>query len=503
MLTEALIPGTDDWYLVELGKELGANFPRIAMLESYRDGTFVVPVEADPAVREAYKKFARKARLTIADTIVTQVVGRQDLRGFRTAAENDANGDREAARLMRQNDLDVQFSEAFDKKAQHGVSFGVVAIDPVTGEPFGKILDSWSVAVRMSEIRPMQVDAAIIASWDPFNQQDVLTLLRPGYMRVAVKPGKQSTIPRDGTQWEPGLAWEWTGGPIPLGFTERVPVVRWSNPHGLGEYENHIDSIDRITEDILQRLTITAMQAFRQRAVTPGDGRALPSHYPDDHPESPGEPIDYDEIYKGGPAALWFLPEGAKIWESSPTDISSLINAEDKDIEHLAAVTGTPLFSVSPAENQSAEGAKLSRETIRTKVRDRNKRDGRSATEFMSLLFEANGDQQRADRTEIVSMWGPMEHISMAEAAEAARAARDGGMSLRGINEHIYQMTPDEMQQEEMSIRDEQFQNSLMGVTVDAGNGQNAGPPRAAETVADRAAPPAAARAVGELQPVE
>lgn len=503
MLSEALIPGTDDWYLVELGKDLGSNFPRIAMLESYRDGTFVVPVEADPAVREAYKKFAKKARLTIADTIVTQVVGRQDLRGFRTAAENDANGDREASRLMRQNDLDVQFIEAFDKKAQHGASFGVVAIDPVSGEPFGKILDSWSVAVRMSEIRPLQVDAAVIATWDPFNQQDVLTLLRPGYMRVAVKPGKQSTIPRDGTEWEPGLSWDWTSGPIQLGFTNRVPVVKWANPGSLGEYENHIDSIDRITEDILQRLTITAMQAFRQRAVTPGEKSPLPSHYPDDHPDSPGEPIDYDEIYKGGPAALWFLPEGASIWESAPTDISGLINAEDKDIEHLAAVTGTPLFSVSPAENQSAEGAKLSRETIRTKVRDRNRRDGRTACEFMSLLFEANKDQQRADRTEIVAMWGPMEYISKAEVADQARAARQGGMSLRGINEHIYQMTPEEMQQEELSKRDEQFQDSLVEVTSDGVDGSNARASREAQAVVDGAAASDSAGSVGELQPVE
>lgn len=503
MLTEATIPGTDDWYLVELGKQLGSNFPRIKELESYRDGSFVVPVEADPAVREAYKKFAKKARLTIADTIVTQVVGRQDLRGFRTAAENDANGDREASRLMRINDLDVQFAEALDKKAEHGEAFGVVAVDPESGEPIGKIMDSWSVAVRMSAVRPMQVDAALIASWDPFNEQDVLTLLRPGFMRVAVKPGKQSTIPTDGTEWEPGMSWDWTGAPMALGFTERVPVVRWANPRGLGEYENHIDSIDRITEDILQRLTITAIQAFRQRAVTPGEKQPLPSHYPDDHPTSPGEPIDYDEIYKGGPAALWFLPEGAKIWESAPTDISGLIQAEDKDIEHLAAVTGTPLFSVSPADNQSAEGAKLSRETIRTKVRDRNRRDGRSAADFMSLLFEANGDQQRADRTEIVTMWGPMEHVSKAEVAEAARAARDGGMSLRGINEHIYQMSPDEMQQEEMSVRDEQFQMSLTEVNANAGNGQDAGPPRATETVADGTAAPDPAGDLGRLQPVE
>src|SRR5690606_35410903 len=109
MLTEAQVPGSDDWYLVQLGEKMGENFARLKELDSRLDGTFAVPNDADPAVREAYMKFANKSRLTFGITIVDQKVGRQNLRAFRTAAEDDQNGDREAARLMRLNHFQQQF----------------------------------------------------------------------------------------------------------------------------------------------------------------------------------------------------------------------------------------------------------------------------------------------------------------------------------------------------------------------------------------------------------
>lgn len=482
MLTDSKVAGSDDWYLFELASELGRGFPRLKTLDSYVDGTFVVPIDADPSSREAYKKFANKARLTFGNTIVEQKVGRMNLRGFRTAADDDANGDRVANRIMRLNRFKVQFRDMQRKKTTHGRAFFVVGLDD-QGVPFVTMRDSWTMAARMNALRPGVADAAVIATWDAVNSQDVLTLLRPGYMRVAVRPAKRSTIPTDGTEWQPGLNWDWTSGPVPLGFTDRIPVAVFENPGGLGEFEIHLDSIDRVTQDILERLTTTAMQAFRQRAIETGEHGALPERYPDDHPERPGELIDYDEIFKSGPAALWLLPRGARVWESSPIDPRSLTAAEKEDLEHLASVSGTPLYQLSPDSNQSAEGAKLQRETIRSMILDRRERDAESLAEVMSLLFEAYGDEVRADPTEIVTIWGQMEYVSKADVAEAARAAKQGGMSQRGINEHIYEMTPEEMALEEQSLRDEQFQMALMGVTTVGGNTGNGGSTRAAETL--------------------
>lgn len=467
-LNEVDVPGSDDWWLVRLAEKLGNNFPRLALLDSYRDGSFVVPITSDPAVRDAYKKFAERARLTFGETIVSQTSGRLHPRGFRTAAEDDKNGDVNASRLWRGSHLGVQVRDMFDDRGTYGEAFGVVGLDEF-GEVYAKFTNPWTTAVEMNALRPWVVDAALIVAWDPILLRDTMVLLRPGVpsatMRVAFREGEQSSINTDGTVWTPGTEWEWAGAAQALGFTERVPVVPFRNPRGVGEFENHLDSISRVTEDILQRLTITAMQAFRQRAVIPGDA-PLPEFYPEGHPQA-GQAIDYNELYKGGPAALWFMPPGAEMWESAATDLQGLLSSEKQDLEHLAAVTATPLYSLSPDANQSAEGAKLARETIRTKVRDRQARDSVSLAEMMSLMFEAAGDVTRSERTQIETIWGPMELVTKADVAESARAAKQAGQSQRFIGEHIYELTPEELELEAESLRDEQLQMSLLGLGAD------------------------------------
>lgn len=471
MLSEVDVPGSDDWLLYRLASRLGAGFERLKRLDSYRDGSYVVSVTSDPALVDAYRQFAGRARMNIADTIVQQTVGRLHVRGFRTAADNDQNGDREAARLLRENHADVQFRGLYDSAVTYGRAFGVVTVDE-QGLPVLSVRDPWTVAVEMNTLRPWLVDAAVIVSRDEINRQDVLTLLRPGSVRVAVRDAVESTVTTDGSRWDPGVEWEWLGAAESLGFTDRVPVVVFANPDGVGEYERHTDSIDRLTEDVLQRLTIVAMQAFRQRAVIPGE-QGMPEVYPEGHPRA-GQKINYSEVFKSSPAAMWFLPPGAEVWESAATDIHGLINAEVKDLEHIAAVTATPLYSLSPNINQSAEASKLAREAIQTKVRDRQLRFSAGFAELMSLLFEAAGDSERADRAEIETIWAPQEVVRRAEVAEAARAAFQAGKSHRFIDEHIFELSPDEMVQEDWNRRDQAFNSELWGVKRD-GRGDGGG----------------------------
>lgn len=499
MLTEADVPGTDDWFLHEIASEMGENFERLKMLDSYDDGSFVVPVEADPSSAAAYQRMAKKARLTFGATIVDQKVSRMNLRGFRTAAEDDVNGDREVNRLLRMNQWKAQFRKLQRWKALYGESFVVIGLDEFN-EPFMTARNPWTVGVKMNSIRPWVTDAAVIASRDDLNGLDVLTLVRPGYIRVAVKKAKQPTIPQDGTKWTPGLDWTWAQSTA-VTWTERVSVVPYRNPDGRGEFERHIDSLDRLTQDILERLTITSIQAFRQRAIETGE-HALQQYYPEGHPQA-GEEIDYDEIYKAGPAALWLLPKGAKIWESAAVDMTSLTLAETKDLEHLAGISGTPLYAFSPDVQGSAEGARLQRETIRSKILDARELDDGSLTVTVSILLEAYGDQGRSDIAEITVMWGQIEYVSKADVSEAARAAKQAGLSQRGINEHIFEMTPEELELESQNLRDEQFQTMLMGGAPDGANDPNGGAARAPEALPGGAAPTDPPGVVEELQPVE
>jgi len=465
VLTQTSITGSDDWWLMRLATELGAGFPRMKRLTRYMEGDAPIPEEADPVIRDSLRKFMRISRLNFAEQLCNSVTGRKRPIGFRTAARGDANGDTVADQIYRNNHMRVQYRDLANDEAAYGRAFTIVsnAFDDQgsVGMPIIMRSNGWNTAVATSATRPWLTETAIQIGYDPLLGVDTITLFRPGYYRQAYRVVKTTTIPTNGSVWNPGNDWTWAYEPRPYGFTQDVPVVEFSTPGGVGEFERHIDTLDRINHTILQRLIITAMQAFRQRGISPGkDGQPFPEYYPEGHPNA-GEKINYDEIYQAGPAALWFLPTGADVWESQVTDIRPILEAVTSDLKHLAGASSTPLYVLSPeAANGSAEGASLARETNLTKVLDRIDRDTSALGRTMSFAFQAIGDDVRADASQIETLWAPVDFTTMAQKAEAARNA-EKNLSRRGIWERIYQMTPAEMVQEEDNLREQGFADEV------------------------------------------
>ncbi|KEP72468.1 hypothetical protein HR12_44640, partial [Microbacterium sp. SUBG005] len=89
-----------------------------------------------------------------------------------------------------------------------------------------------------------------------------------------------------------------------------VPVFAMENEDGIAEFEPHIDVIDRINLGKLQRLVVTAYQAFKARAL-----KNLPDKDDD------GNDIDWGKRLDFAPGALIDLPEGIDVWESEAVDI--------------------------------------------------------------------------------------------------------------------------------------------------------------------------------------
>lgn len=217
-----------------------------------------------------------------------------------------------------------------------------------------------------------------------------------------------------------GRSWSWDeerGGALPH---SRIPVVKFTNKYGLGEFETHLDLLDRINHQILQRMIIAVMQAFRQRAV-----KGLPMTYPVGHPKA-GTEIDYSVIFTADPAALWQLPADAEMWESAVNDLTPILSAVKDDLEHLGAVTRTPLHMLSPAGvNQSAEGASLAREGLVFKTDDRIARTSHSWAQVMSLTLLHAGQPERADLSKLKVIWAPTNRLSLAERADAVSKLKD------------------------------------------------------------------------------
>lgn len=456
MLTQTSVPGTDDWWLMKLAVDFGLDLPRMYQMKSYAEGTNALPDEVDPAMREAYRKFIHLSRLNMAELIVSARTNREKPLGFRTAAPGDDMGDSAAWKMWKRNGMKVGARDFFTAAGNYGSAY-LTTTGPqapsVDAQPLIVPSDGFSTITSPFELQPWKSEAALKVGWDPINQVDILTLFRGGYMRQAMREGRKSSVPSNGRKWTPGRGWDWVSDPVPLGYTTEVPVFRLTGPGGMGMFEKHLDSLDRITDGIRQRLTITAMQAFKQRAVK-GD---LPDVYPADHPQA-GQRIDYDSIFKAGPAALWRLPLGADIWESTVTDITPILSGSKDDIKNLAAASSTALYMLSPdAAGGSAEGASLARESLTFSVEEWIDRAEIPITLALGTGFLAQADMVRAAVGDIEIIWAPVDRSSIIERAAASAQAKTGGLSQRMINEKIFQLTPSEIAQEEQNRNDELF----------------------------------------------
>ncbi len=413
---------------------------RLQMLWNYLRGNPPLPEGAENA-REAYQAFQRKARSNFAELIVSAMSERMTPSGFRTAVDSDATGDAEVGDLWTTAHLDTLSADVHDLMLALGEAFVIVGpVDPDTGVPAVTREDPRFMVAEADPVNPNRLLAAMKVLRDDVAGEDRAYLYLPAgdgrefaEVHVAVRksspyelPGAGVRVPWNGVEPQSprlpfdGRSWSWDeerSGVLPH---KRIPVVRFENKYGLGEFETHIDLLDRINHQILQRMTIAVMQAFRQRAV-----KGLPLTYPAGHPQA-GQEIDYAGIFTADPAALWQLPADAEMWESAVNDLTPILSAVKADLEHLGAVTRTPLHMLSPAGvNQSAEGASLSREGLIFKVDDRIARTSHSWALVMSLMLLHAGQPERAELAKLRVIWAPTNRLSLAERADAATKLKD------------------------------------------------------------------------------
>ncbi|WP_213816236.1 hypothetical protein [Glaciihabitans sp. dw_435] len=461
MLTQTSTPGTDDWWVMQLATDFGNDLPRLHKLQSYADGTNALPDEGDAGMKEAYRRFIHMSRLNMADLIVSTKVARMKPQGFRTAAPGDTDGDAAAYAMWKRSSMKVGVRDFLTDAGVLGAAY-LTTTGPQNPSPQAEPLilpsNGFTTVTRQYALRPWLAEASMQVGHDPVNGVDILTLFRDGTMRQAMRQAeKRSSIPSNGSRWQPGRGWQWVSDPLQLGYTDTNPIFKLSGPGGMGMFEKHTDSLDRLTNRIRDGLTISAMQAFRQRGI---EG-SLPQFYPEGHAKA-GQKIDYNEMYKAGPAALWMLPLGAKVWESAVTDITPILTATKDDAKHVAAVTSTPIYILSPdAANASAEGAKAGGEAFMDSVEEWMERGEIPIVQSLSTGFAAMGDTVRSAVGEIEVIWAPVARTSTQEKSSSASQAKAGGLPQLLIDEKIWGLTPAEIAQARQARSDEAFETAL------------------------------------------
>lgn len=409
--------------------------PRNQILDtlwSYYCGDAPLPQIA-PEYQDIFRDLMRKSRSNFAEMCVSAVVSRMELQGVATKGDKDANGDDTANEIMEESGFAAQFKDIEVFKSALGESFGMVVPPPTAAKVFGALPTIHAIDPRRcvgipDPYNPVRLRAALIKEWDIETKAEVRHLFLPGKKWTLKKnPNGQWDEPTDANVIEKVTGIDDLGG---------IPIVQFQNPLGQGEYEAHLDVLDRLIDITLQSLVLMKFQAFKPMAAI-GD-EPEDDEYDDestfDDEEAASEPTqlisdgspkqvkDWNDVFQAGPGAVWKLPANWQIWQGQAGDVTGIINAKRDTQKEFAAVSHTPLYLITPDDaNGSAEGAGLLREALTSKVRDRRARDQVSTKLLWRIAFAMAGKKVKA--TDILLLWGPMEFKSLAEKGSASAQA--------------------------------------------------------------------------------
>jgi hypothetical protein len=402
--------GSPGFWLAELNRRLDLKFPRLTALEEYDVGSPPLP-RGSRSTAAAFQRFQSQARTNVVGIANSSVSQALNPVGFRTGADADALGDEKAYDIWTGSHM---LADA--KLLAHSITSlgeGYTLTEPDTG-PLGVRINVQSpfdtiVAHAAGDRRKV---VAGLRRWREDDGQWMAVVHLPG--RVIELSGHQGAVAAGPASWTV-LSDEPSG-------IKRVPIVRYVNrprlkpvlvfdgrywTDTLAEAEDNLSIQRRINSGVINRLVVSAAQAFRQRWVTTGENNYTPAQL--------------EEALKSDPGAVWALSGDPKFGEFTASDISQLIREIQSDIESFAALTGTP-YQMLPggATNVGADAIDASRTSLRLKSVDRRVQvsEGNAAT--LSIAFEFLGDADRAAEGLIETIWPSLDDIPISAKADAA-----------------------------------------------------------------------------------
>lgn len=423
--------------------------PGLDLLDAYRRGDPPLREDVHTSWAAPFRQYVRMGRLNFAEKLVSPTANRMGIRGFRTAAADDELGDQEAHNLLRRNRLQLVNRDVVDDMLSFGDGYTLTTPPDATREWALITAESPLQCITAHDPATGRTLAGLKMFRDDWDARDWAYLFLPGELWVAIKDGPSSLGHRG--PFRMARSWEWEVDRFDDIPGNRVPIVRFQNKRGVGEFEPHLNHLDRINDKIFNEWWISKIQAFRQRALQRDkDAVDDAEDLEDDTVErsvdaSPSmSAAELAEMFVSAPDAMWDLPPGAKLWESQPIDVTPLVNSIQKELQWLASAADKPLASLNPdAANQTAEGATNQKEEHLYQVKDRRDRVESSWAETIAMAFEFAGDTSRADVAQIETIWGPIELYSLAQKAEADSKA--GSLPLDIRRRDIWQYDPTEL----------------------------------------------------------
>ena len=425
MPIDATVPGSAEWWLISQMHELLEQQDHVKLMRAYVCGNHPLP-QPHKRYRETYRRLSRLARSNYVGLVTATVRERLRVVGFRSGGAADPVADARSWEVWQANSLDADQVQAHWDALVTGIGYVMVGgTDRETGCPVITVEDPAQVIHTPDPQRRRRVLSALKVWSDP---------LLPDVVNAAVfLPDVVARFwaPTPGAKLEDQSSWNLERyDPNPLGVVPIVPFInRPENGQGMSEFGDVLDIQDRINTTLLDRLVITAMQAFRQRWLKGAD---LTDE--DGNPEQPFDP---------GADLLWAVEsEKAQFGDFEQSSLAPVLDAIRSDMRDLAAISRTPphyltgeLTNVNGATLDAAEAGLLA------KVHDRQLEFGESWEQVARLAARSEGRQIGLD-AEVI--WAEPKSRSIAELADALAKLASIGAPLSWLLQE-YGLSPQEI----------------------------------------------------------
>lgn len=435
-------PGSPEWWLLRLGKRLTDNKPRFDRLESYWAGNPPMP-HGNKRMREAYRRLQRMARTNFGVLIAEAVLERLKVQGFRAGGGSSDEADLKAWEWWQSNGLDADSGLVHRAAVVLSRAYVIVGEDPdEQGKPLVTVEDPRQVVHESSPTNRRKVIAALKSYWDDVDEVQYAVIYLPDtihYFRSAPGVKRDTGAEKlwsinawdvDATEDHDGVV------DNPLG---EVPVTPFTNRpdmagDGLGEFEDVIDILDRINTVILDRLVISAMQAYRQRwakgvSLTDENGNAT-------------------DMFDPGADLLWSVEDADAVFgEFSPTDLTPIIKSIESDVSFLGAITRTPPhYLLSGIVNASGDALSVAETGLTSKVGERQIELGESWERVYRQVSSWFGGAQVKVDAEV--LWQDPQFRSLTEKASASVQLKSADVPWR-TRMRMLDFTPQEIERME------------------------------------------------------
>lgn len=410
MLTAATTAGSPAWWLLRLGNKLATDQKRFSDLDAFWRGDHPLPW-GNRKMREAFRRFQQEAKTNFMKLVAESVCERLKVVGFRTGGDGSETLDKEAWGWWQSNHLDADSGLVHRAAIVMSRAYVIVGEDPdAPGEPLVTGEDPRQVIHESSPTNRRKILAALKTWWDDIENCQLAVLYLPGelyYFRAKVSQQETGNRVWTANVWEPDTS-DYPDGVTdnPLGVVPVVPFLNCPDLNGntLGEFEDIVPIQNRINIEVLDRMVISAMQAYRQRWST---GVDLTD-------ENGNSQAGFDP----GADLLWNVPdENAKFGEFQPADLTQIIQAVEADVQHAAAISRTPpSYLLGAIINASGDALAAAEVGLTSKVGERAIEFGESWEGVYQLAGRIRG-QQVPDTCEVV--WQNPQFRTLTEMAAA------------------------------------------------------------------------------------